>query len=102
MQLRNHPLMTRKSGMKSWPPHWVSTRNVNDKPRGEIGILQRVTAHPTIGNGLFLWINHQGSEYIGSMYFDDVAFCRVIGKVLASKIGVSIREIGYIDLSFTL
>ena len=102
MQLRDHPLMTRKSGMKSWPPLWVNASDKNDKPNGEIGILSRVAKHPNIDNGLFLWIEYQGSAYAGSMYFDDLAFCYIVRRILDSQIGVSIKEIGDLDLSCTL
>jgi hypothetical protein len=102
MQLRDHPLMTRKSGVKSWPPLWVSTTDINDRPRGELGILKRVTTHSAIDNGIFLWIDYEGFTYIGSMYLDDFAFHHMIRDLLDSMIGVSIKEIGDIDLSFTL
>ena len=103
MQLRDHPLMTRKSGMKSWPPGWANTTaNSQDKPRGEVGTLQRVAKHPSIENGLFLWVEYRGSTYVGAMYFDDLAFCHIMRRILDSHIGISIKEIGDLDLSFTL
>src|SRR5262245_58096960 len=102
MQLRHHPLMTRRSGIKSWPPLWVSTTDAKDKPRGEVGMLQRVSMHPAVDNGIYLWIDYRGLTYIGFVHFDDVAFCRVIHEVLNSHIRVSIKKIGDINLSFTL
>ena len=102
MKLRDHPLMTRKSGVKSWPPPWVSTTDIKDRPRGEIGILKRVTTHSAIDNAIFLWIDYGDSTYIGSMYFDDFVFCHMIRNLLDAMIGVSIKEIGDLDLSFTL
>ncbi len=42
MNFRDHPLMTRTSGMKTWPPRWSSTgRDKKDWPRGEVGTLQQ-------------------------------------------------------------
>src|SRR5262245_16690480 len=99
MKLRDHPLMTRKSGMKSWPPHWINTRgDLNDKPRGEIGTVLRVEKHPSNERGLFVWIEYNHYRYVGAMYFDDFAFCHLIRRILESQIGISIKEIGDLDL----
>ena len=76
MKLRDHPLMTRKSGIKLWPPPWTSS--MQDKPHwphGEVGTLQRVWMHPRLGTCLFLFIEYDGITYTGSMYFDDPRFC---------------------------
>jgi hypothetical protein len=103
MKLRDHPLMTRRSGMNNWPPRWTKTTSrAQDKPRGEVGTLQRVAKHPSIENGLFLWIEYQDSSYVGAMFFDDLAFCHIMRRILDSHIGLSIKDIGNLDLSFTL
>ena len=95
--------MTRKSGMRNWPPRWTSTAgNSKNKPRGEVGTLQRVAKHTSIENGLFVWIEYHNSSYVGAMYFDDLAFCHVMRRILDSHIGITIKEIGDLDLSFTL
>jgi len=86
--------MTRKSGMKSWPPRWTNTTgNSQDKPRGEVGKLPRVAKHPSIENSLFIWNEYRGSIYVAAMYFDDLAFCHIMRRILASHIGLSIKEI---------
>jgi hypothetical protein len=42
MNLRDHPLMTRRSGMKTWPPLWSSAgADKKNWPKGEIGTLQQ-------------------------------------------------------------
>ena len=103
MKLRDHPLMTRISGMKTWPPLWVDTRGpVFKKPRGEVGYLKRIEQHDGIANSLFLWIEHEGQSYIGMMNFDEAAFCNEIRTVLEASLGLGIRDIGDIDLSYTL
>ena len=102
LKLRDHRLMTRKSGIKSWPPLWVnSDGDPKYRPRGEVGRLQRVSAHSNVESKFTLWMEHHGSTYVGEMYFDDVTFCRMIRKVLESQIGVSIKEIGDLDLPGT-
>src|SRR5438094_9815990 len=70
MQLRNHPLLTRKSGTKAWPPMWTSPRgDENDKLVGEIGILQQLSIGVLVDTSLFLFIDYQGSRYMGLLYF---------------------------------
>jgi hypothetical protein len=51
---------------------------------------------------VFLTIQYEGNRYVGSMAFDDERFCYEIYTLLKSKLGVSIKEIGDIDLSYTL
>ena len=103
MQLRDHPLMTRKSGVKSWPPCWTSTRPaVSAKPIGEVGTLQQALLNNLMNNRIFLFINYQGYRYMGSMQFDDPNFCSEIYAVPNAHVGCSLNEIGDIDLSYTL
>ena len=102
MQLRDHPLMTRKSGFPNWPPMWTTRLDKNDKPTGEIGVLEKPLRPEMFTNRLFLLIQHEGLRYMGSMAFDDPAFCYELYRLLKSKAGLSIKEIGDIDLSFTL
>src|SRR5262245_36332914 len=102
MKFRDHPLMTRRSGRKAWPPLWVNVDDRNDKPRGEIGVLIRVGVADAISNAIFVRMSYGGSEYVGAMYFDDEIFRREIQRILESMIGSSIYEIGNLDLSYTL
>jgi hypothetical protein len=103
MQLRDHPLMVRKSGFKTWPPIWTTTHHdQNDKPTGEIGTLEQVIVHELLDNKIFLFILFQSFRYMGFMSFDDLAFCSQIHTLLKAHIGLSIKEIGNIDLSSTL
>src|SRR5690349_12878668 len=103
MNFRDHPLMTRTSGMKRWPPRWSSTgRDKKDWPRGEVGTLQQAWLHKGLDTCLFLFIEYNGSQYIGSMYFDDVAFCYEVDTLLKSNLGLSIKKIGDLDVSYLL
>ncbi len=103
MQLRDHPLMVRKSGFKTWPPLWTTTRHDrDDKPTGEIGTLQQVLTSEWLDNKIFLFIQFQSLRYMGFMVFDDRAFCSQICTLLKANVGLSIKEIGDLDLSFTL
>jgi hypothetical protein len=103
MKLRDHPLMTRKSGVKTWPPLWINTsKDPRDRPRGEIGILTRVLRNESIENTLFVWVDYEGSTYVGAMNFDDTAFCHELRRVLELSLGLSMQEIGELDFSYTL
>jgi hypothetical protein len=102
MQLRDHPLMSRKSGSKTWPPFWTATPpDRDDKPIGEVGILEDVVMSNLIEK-LFIFMQHEGFRYMGFLTFDDPPFCHEIYSVLKSNVGRSIKEIGDIDLSYTL
>ena len=101
LQLRDHPMMKRDSGHVVWPPAW---RRFGDDAiaTDEIGYLERVRVKPDLKACIFLTIDHNGSNYMGSMTFDDSVFCLQLCELLKSKIGRSIREIGDLDVSHLL
>ena len=74
----------------------------NNKPTGEIGILEKPLRPEMFTNRLFVVIRHEGFRYMGTMAFDDPAFCYELYRLLKSKAGLSIKEIGDIDLLYTL
>jgi len=95
--------MIRKSGYLSWPPVWTMTHpHWDDKPIGEVGTLEDAVMRNLIDNKVFMFMQYQGSRYMGFVAFDDSTFCRQIYGLLKSKAGLSIKEIGDIDLSYTL
>jgi hypothetical protein len=102
IQLRNHPLVKTYCGRSNWPPVWIS---VDRKPIteivGEIGTLR--LAHYRIGypTRCHLVIEHQNETFVGTLLFDDGAFCWTLTKFLRNHIGLSIEEIGALDLSVT-
>jgi hypothetical protein len=103
LNLRDHPLMTRRSGMKTWPPLWSSTgQDRKDWPRGEVGTLREAWLHDGLDTCLFLFIDYNGLRYFGSMYFDDVAFCYEVDALLKSNLDRSIKEIGDLDVTHLL
>jgi hypothetical protein len=103
MLLRNHPLM-RYRGLASWPPAWTWVGGAeNKRPRGEIGVLRRVTLSVlSPADRCFLFIEHQGSSYVGCLLIDDHAFCSQIAKLLQDCLDRPIAEIAALDLSSTL
>jgi hypothetical protein len=103
VNLRDHPLMTRKSGYATWPPRWTTTRrDQNDKPLGEVGVLEEAMMNDLFDNKIFVFMNYQSSRYMGALHFDDRIFCCQIFTLLKSQVGRSIKDISDLDLSATL
>lgn len=103
LPLRDHPLMS-YHGIQNWPPQWTWVGGQPDKhPRGEIGVLQSVLiSHAQPPPGCFLYIEHEGSSYMGCLLFDDPNFCREVVPLLERHCNRAIAEIGGIDISYTL
>jgi hypothetical protein len=91
-------------GLRNWPPTWNWIAGFeNKRPRGEIGVLKEVARSKVkTVNRCYLYIDHEGSSYIGCLLFDDRAFCRHIAEVLRFCCNRPIAEIGSLDLSYTL
>jgi hypothetical protein len=102
MWLRNHPLMS-FHGVTNWPPVWAWMEGVeNKRPRGEIGILKKVSlTRLKPAKQCYLYIEHEGSLYIGCLLFDDEIFCSQILKLLQAHCNCPIADIGRLDLSHT-
>ena len=100
VQLRDHPLM-RFEGKPNWPPLWVGSTD-STTISGEIGRLEHVVSDVTSDKKCFLMIEHNGKGYVGTLKFDDVAFCFLVCKLFKRYIGYSIKEIGDLDTSSTL
>jgi hypothetical protein len=102
LQLRDHPQMKYR-GLRNWPPVWTQTgTGGNRNATGELGILRQVNGDSRSKRRCFLVIEHEGERYIGALLFDDHVFCWLISKVLRSHLGWSIKDVGDLDLSFTL
>ena len=103
LQLRDHRMLKRESGHVIWPPVWLRMGDNKPPPlTGEIGHLQQVLTNEAFDKILFLIITHQGSQYMGAMTIDDSIFCGQLCELLKAKIGLSIKEIGDLDLSHWL
>ena len=97
MKLRDQ-LRTDKGTFYNWPPIWTNPQDPTDKPQGEIGNLQDVFMSEDSDSILFIAIEYQGRRYMGAIGFDSPALCWQIYILLQSHIGLSIKEIGDIDL----
>jgi hypothetical protein len=99
MQLRNHPLIAHR-GVPGWPPTWspANPKSALKPLAGEIGRLKYVLPNKS-SDRCFLIIEHEDHPYIGCLFFDDGTFCAQILRVLQNQIGLTIEEIGNLDLS---
>ena len=103
MKLRDHPQMTRRDGVKVWPPRWTAgVQPAARWPTGEVGTLQEASKPENLDSYLFLTIEYEGLQYFGIMHFDDPKFCEDLHVLLQSKVGHSIKDIGGLDLFRTL
>ena len=90
-------------GVRNWPPSWVNTRSFPpEKLHGEIGTLNAIKTYDLTPNRCFLIIEFQTMRYMGSLLFEDAAFCRHIGEILQQHLGRSIKEIGDLDVRHLL
>ena len=90
-------------GIPNWPPVWTRTRDQTVKKlNGEFGILTHAVLHENLPTRCFLVIEYEKYGYMGCLVFDDAVFCKQIHNLLQSYIGSPIKDIGSIDLSFTL
>lgn len=103
MKLRDHPLMSYRS-IPNWPPVWTTTRFENHpRPTGEVGTLEEAVVTDLFDNKIFLVMhNIDGNRYLGSLLFDDSAFCRQVYASLKLHRGKLIQDIGDLDLSHPL
>jgi len=101
--LRHHPLF-RYRGVPSWPPVWTRADGLeNNRPKGEIGILRKVELSNILpANRCFLYIEHEGSSYVGCLLVDEKSFCRQVATLLKNHCNRPISEIGSLDISHTL
>jgi hypothetical protein len=97
MKLRDQ-LRANKGTFYDWPPIWTNCQDPTDKPQGEIGNLQEVMMTEADDDILFIAIEYQGRRYIGAMGFDSPDLCFQISILLQSHIGLSIKDIGDLDL----
>jgi hypothetical protein len=51
---------------------------------------------------MLLTIEHEGFPFMGCLLVSDESFCRQLAQLLQSYRGRSIREVGGMDIGFTL
>jgi hypothetical protein len=100
-KLRDHPLMKYR-GVPTWPPVWTQERfDGIKKMKDEVGVLIYVHTAPG-SHRCYLIISYENENYAGTLLFDSARFCQEVADLLRQHIGSSIKEIGDLDVSFTL
>jgi hypothetical protein len=92
--------------MANWPPTWTKRHGgeaFKNILRGEIGVLTQVLPSRIEPDArVFLVMRSGDNSYMGTLLFRDAAFCRLVTAVLQEQIGKTMKEIGDLDMSYTL
>ena len=89
-------------GFSNWPPVWVEKFGTT-KLNGEIGTLVHLGRNEKRApNVLYLHINYDGIPYCGSLLIDNSAFRDTVYEILEKHLGDRIKDIGGLDVSYTL
>jgi hypothetical protein len=89
----------RCEGRSNWPPIWRATGG--ETLTGEMGILASVDTDRS-GSRCYLTMEFENQRYSATLLFTEVTFCWLITKMLKNRIGMSTKEVGDLDLSYTL
>jgi len=101
LALRDHPQLN-FLGRSSWPPIWVHTRTQPYKRIiGEVGVFTGTRLYE-LRPRLFVQMEYEQQPYVGCLVTDNVVFALELHQFLLNHIGLSIKEIGDLDLSHTL
>ncbi len=98
IKLRDHPKLKGK-----WPPEWYPNHPIashnKTRPQGEQGTLKDVRRHWYGPEGhLTLIVDYGGELYHGQIPLDDEVFCQHLLSALASCLGMSIQDIGNVEM----
>ena len=101
MLLRDHPLIS-GYGNPSWPPNWMLINGQGStRLRGEIGVLKGIRANDVPSTRrCFLYMQYEGSFYLGCLLFNDTIFCRQMVELLLANRERPIAEIGSLDITY--
>jgi len=98
MKLRDHPLMS-CYWPYNWPPVWFSLHNTDfGISRNEVGVLTEVRKSEIRTDGIVLIMKHNKNLYYASLIFPDLAFFNEIFDRMNKSIGLSIQDIGDINM----
>jgi hypothetical protein len=102
MELRKHPLLSYRE-LPSWPPVWVPVETGEGKTtlHGEVGVLKHTLSN-ALSRKCYMLIDHENALYIGCLFCADVPFCSQVAAALEDNRGRTIKEIGGLDISFTM
>lgn len=102
MKLRSHPLISYRN-FRTWPPVWTKRDGACVKMLfGEFGVLTCAYLCDGSSTQCCLLIDYENQSFGGALLFDNPIFCNQICRLLEANVGRSLKEIGDLDLSFTL
>jgi hypothetical protein len=82
---------------------WRGGEGKDTRPRGEVGILRDVfLSEVEPRSRIYLIMEHENTEYMGSLLFADAAFCAQVYELLSRQRGSQIAQIGDLDVSYLL
>jgi hypothetical protein len=87
-------------GAPNWPPVWTQWTQGGGTAtiKGEVGVLRYVRSTDEPAKKCFLVMEHSGQHYVGTLVFDNTAFCSRIAALLQLHLGRSIKDIGDLEL----
>ena len=89
--------------IQHWPPIWAqAAQDGGNKIDGEVGILKYALTVRRLNNKCFLIIEHENERYSATLSFNDAEFFLHVYHLLKNRVGRPIKEIGDLDLSYTL
>ena len=102
LPLREHPQFD-FAGRSTWPPIWAHTRKSPYKRlTGEVGVFTGTKLYEQAPTRLFVKMEFEQEPYLGCLLTHDASFAIQLHKLLQNHIGLTIKEIGDLDLSHTL
>ena len=86
-------------GIPVWPPEWWTT----DLGGGEDGFLETVNIRkdPRL-DCIFMVVNHLGAQRRGIILLENLAYLDILCLKLKENIGKSLKEIGDLEIDFSL
>lgn len=102
MKLRDHPALE-ISGVHYWPPVWMHTQTRPFKRlEGEVGVFTGTKINDDLPSAIFLLMEFEQQRYMGFLTCGDPGFCDLLDRLLQDHIGRPVKEIGDLDVTFTL
>ena len=90
-------------GFALWPPIWIDYQGTREATRqGEVGILRNVRNSPYNVRRIFLTIEHEGAQYIGTFVMEYEFLGEYMTKFFKNCIGMTIESIGSLDVPLAL
>ena len=89
-------------GLRNWPPVWIAADpTIGRVIAGEVGILRHIEYNARYNTRCLLLVEYDGEIFIGTLRFDDIAFCSLFANTLKNHTSRSVGDIGRLDFLHT-